>query len=62
MHLVVSNGHGDKFLGDIVIVPGVWMTIVLSDFLSLDYSDLLIFFLDRFPSPLGMDITPMSTE
>ena len=59
---VVSNGPGDEFLGDIVVVPGAWTTIVLGDFLSLDYSDLLIFFLDRFPSPLGTDIAPMSTE
>jgi len=62
LNLVVINSRSDKFLGDIVIVLGVWTAFMLGEFLSLDSSYPLIFFLDRFPSPLGMDVTPISTE
>jgi len=59
---VISNGRDDEFLGNVIVVPGAWSTFVLGEFLSLDSSYLLIFFLDRFPSPFGTDIAPMSTE
>jgi len=60
--LVISNGHNDEFLGNVIVVPGMWSTFVLGEFLSLDSSYLLIFFLNQFLSPFGMDIAPMSTE
>jgi len=59
---VISNGRDDEFLGNVVVVPGTWSTFVLGEFLSLDSSYLLIFFLNQFLLPFGMDITPMSTE
>ena len=60
--LVVFNGHDDKLLHDVVIVPGVWATFVLCEFLCLDDSDLWTIFFDGFLSPLGTNITPNSSE
>ena len=62
MCMVVSNGHVDELLGDIVIVPGTWTTFVLGEFLCLDNGYLWTVFFDRFPLPLGMNITPMTSD
>ena len=59
---VVPNGSEHKFLGDIIIVPGVWTTFMLGELLCLDNGCLWTIFIDGFLSPLGMDITSMSTE
>ena len=61
-HTVISNGCDDKFLSDVIVVLRMWMSFVLGQFLGLDNVYLLIFFLDRFASPLGTDITFMSAE
>jgi len=59
---VVSNGCIDKLLGDVVVVPGVWTTFVLGELLCLDNGCLGTIFFDGFPSPLGTNIVPISSE
>jgi len=59
---VVFNGRDDKLLRDVVVVPGAWATFVLREFLCLDDGDLWTIFFDGFPSPLGANIAPNSSE
>ena len=61
-HPVVTNSCDDEFLHDIVIVPGMQTTFMLSEFLSLHNGCLCTVFFNRFTSPLGMDVTPTSRK
>jgi len=54
---IVSNGHIDKLLGNIIIVPGARTTFVLSELLRLDDGCLWTVLFDGFPSPLSTNIT-----